>query len=213
MPLPYSIRTGRLVLRCYQPTVSDATLLKDAVDESIDHLLPWMPWAQLEPQSVEEKIALLRLFRGQFDLDQSYALGVYDLDESEQLAGIGAHWRVGAGGIEIGYWVRASRARQGIIREATAALTRAIFDHLPSVDRVEIHCRPENVASAAVPRGLGFTHEGTLRQRTLPTIVNVPASVGDTMIWTLLRSEFPSTPSSSIEIECSDVAGRSQERG
>ena len=40
-PAPYRIETGRLVLRCYEP--DDAPLLKEAVDASIEHLLPWMP--------------------------------------------------------------------------------------------------------------------------------------------------------------------------
>ena len=39
---PYRIETERLVLRCYDP--EDAPLLKDAVDRSLDHLRPWMPW-------------------------------------------------------------------------------------------------------------------------------------------------------------------------
>ena len=55
---PYRIVTERLVLRCWEPR--DAPLLKEAVDSSIDHLLPWMPWAAHEPQSLEDKVALLR---------------------------------------------------------------------------------------------------------------------------------------------------------
>jgi len=208
MSLPYTIRTSRLLLRCYQPTPSDATMLKTAVDESLEHLLPWMPWAHLEPQTIEEKIALLRHFRGQFDLDQSYAYGVYNLDGTSQLGGIGAHWRAGKGAIEIGYWVRMSSVRQGIMREAASALVRAIFAYLPEVDRIDIHCNPENVASAAVARTLGFTHEGTLRQRPLPTVPGVPATVADTMAWSLLRRELVGSPAAATEIRCADVADR-----
>ena len=62
----YRIETDRLVIRCYQPT--DAVLLKQAIDESLDHLRPWMPWAMEEPETVEEKVARLRRVRGQFDL-------------------------------------------------------------------------------------------------------------------------------------------------
>ena len=62
----YRIETDRLVIRCYQPT--DAVLLKQAIDESLDHLRPWMPWAMEEPETVEEKVARLRRFQGQFDL-------------------------------------------------------------------------------------------------------------------------------------------------
>ena len=41
---PYRIVTERLVLRCWEPR--DAAALKEAVDASLDHLRPWMPWAQ-----------------------------------------------------------------------------------------------------------------------------------------------------------------------
>ncbi|MCE2503655.1 MAG: hypothetical protein J4G05_06325 [Chlorobi bacterium] len=67
MPV-YRIETERLVIRCWEP--KDALLLKSAVDLSIDHLLPWMPWAKHEPQTFEEKVELLRMFRGKFDLHE-----------------------------------------------------------------------------------------------------------------------------------------------
>jgi hypothetical protein len=59
-----------VVARCWEPR--DAPLLKEAVDSSIDHLLPWMPWAAGEPQTLDEKVRLLRRFRGQFDLGQDF---------------------------------------------------------------------------------------------------------------------------------------------
>ena len=43
----YRIHTQRLVLRCWQPT--DAPLLKAAIDANLEHLRPWLPWAQYEP--------------------------------------------------------------------------------------------------------------------------------------------------------------------
>ncbi len=36
----YRIETANLIIRCYNPT--DAPLLKKSVQESYDHLLPWM---------------------------------------------------------------------------------------------------------------------------------------------------------------------------
>ena len=51
---PYRIETERLVLRCWDPR--DAPLLKDAIDSSLDHLRPWMPWAREEPKPLEETL-------------------------------------------------------------------------------------------------------------------------------------------------------------
>ncbi len=51
VPPPYRIRTERLTIRCWEPR--DASLLKDALDSSLDHLRPWMPWALEEPRPLD----------------------------------------------------------------------------------------------------------------------------------------------------------------
>lgn len=73
----YRIETERLVIRCYQP--KDGILLKNAIDESLDHLRPWMPWAHNEPEKLADKIARLRKYRGQFDLGVDYVYGMIDV--------------------------------------------------------------------------------------------------------------------------------------
>jgi RimJ/RimL family protein N-acetyltransferase len=72
--------------------------------------------------------------------------------------------------------------------------------------RVEIHCDPDNVRSAAVPRKLGFTHEATLRKRVPKDKDEV--NWGDSMIWTLFIEDYPSTPAASIKIEVYDAMER-----
>ena len=47
----YRIVTPRLVIRCWDPR--DAQLAKEAIDSSLDHLRPWLPWAHHEPQTIE----------------------------------------------------------------------------------------------------------------------------------------------------------------
>jgi RimJ/RimL family protein N-acetyltransferase len=126
VPPPYRIETPRLVLRCWEPR--DAPLLKDALDSSLEHLRPWMPWARYEPEPLEAKVDLLRRFRGSFDLGQDFVYGIFSREESEVLGGTGLHTRVGDDAFEIGYWIRASRTREGLATEAAAALTRVAFD-------------------------------------------------------------------------------------
>src|SRR5262249_38925656 len=103
---PYRIVTERAVVRCWEPR--DAPLVKDAIDSSLDELREWMPWALNEPQTVEEKVELLRRFRGQFDLGEGFVYGIFSPDESEVVGGTGLHKRVGADAFEIGYWIRSS---------------------------------------------------------------------------------------------------------
>ncbi len=195
----YRIVTARLVIRCWQP--ADASLLKAAIDASIEHLLPWMPWAANEPTDIETKIALIRRFRGQFDLGQDFVYGIFDREETQVLGGTGLHTRLGADAREIGYWVRADRINRGIATETAGALTRVAFE-IDRLDRVEIHCDADNVRSAAVPRKLGYTHEATLRRR------RVAGKVRDTMVWTLLADDYAGSSAASVPIEAFDAIGR-----
>jgi len=195
---PYRIVTERLVLRSWEPR--DAPLLKEAVDSSIDHLLPWMPWAVHEPQSLEDKVALLRQFRGKFDLGQDFTYGIFTPDEEQAVGGTGLHTRIGDDAFEIGYWIRASRAGEGLGTESTAALTRVAFE-LTDVDRIEIRCEPENERSRAIPRKLGYREEATLRRR-----LRHPEP-RDVVVYSLFRDDFGSSPVATAVVEAYDAVG------
>jgi RimJ/RimL family protein N-acetyltransferase len=199
---PYRIVSERLLLRCYDP--ADAPLLKDAVDSSLDHLRPWMPWAQA-PISLDEQVALLRDMRAKFDLGQEAIYGVFSPDGSEVVGGAGLHPRVAPGGLEIGYWIRASRTGAGLATEAAAVLTHVAIE-VCGVDRVEIHVDPENSASLAVPRKLGYREEATLRRRLVPA--DPAGQARDAVIFSLLAEELPSSLAARATFEAFDAAGR-----
>jgi RimJ/RimL family protein N-acetyltransferase len=203
-PLPgpaYRIITPRLVLRPYDP--QDAWRLKEAVDANRPHLLPWMPWAAGDPEPLDSHLDRIRRWRGNFDNDVEFVYAVFSLDESQVLGGTGLHTRVGDQAMEIGYWVDYRYRRQGLATELSAALTRAAFE-IHRVQRVEIHCDPDNHASAAVPRKLGFTHEATLRGRAQ----NYLGEWTDSMLWTLQRGEYEASPAAQAQMEAYDGAGR-----
>ncbi len=197
----YRVHTERLALRCWTP--ADALLIQTAIAENLDHLRAWLPWALYEPEELADKIARLRRYRGDFDLDRDYVYGIFNRDETQVLGSIGLHTRLGRGVREIGYWVHKDYTNQGLATEVSAALTQVamVIDH---VQRVEIHCDPCNMASAAVPRKLGFTHEATLRYRT----VSPAGELRDTMVWTLLAAEYPGSPSAKQTIEAYDACGQ-----
>jgi RimJ/RimL family protein N-acetyltransferase len=199
-PAPYRIETERLVIRCYEPR--DAPLLKDAIDSSLEHLRAWMPWAESEPQTLEEKTDLLKSFRAQFDTNENFVYGIFSADESEVLGGTGLMPRIGPGGLEIGYWMRLSATRQGIVTESSAALTRVGFE-ICEADRIEIRIDPENEASLGVPRKLGFPEEATLRRR-LPSKADGP--LRDVTIFTMFREDFD--PAIAPDLRAFDGSGR-----
>jgi RimJ/RimL family protein N-acetyltransferase len=199
---PYRIESERLVIRCYEP--HDAPLLKDAVDSSLDHLLPWMPWAKYEPQTLAEKVDLLRDFRGQFDRDENWIYGVFSRDESRQVGGSGLHPRGGPDSLEIGYFIRADSIGRGFATELTAVLTRVGIE-ICGLARVDLQIEPDNERSLAIPRKLGFTHEGRLRRRLEPRDEGLPRA--DSMLFTMLDEELAGSPCLAYDYVAYDVVG------
>jgi RimJ/RimL family protein N-acetyltransferase len=196
---PYRIVTERTVVRCWDPR--DASALKDAIDSSLDDLRPWLAWAYAEPKALAEKVALLRRFRGRFDLGREFVYGIFTADESAVLRGTGLHTRSGDDAFEIGYWIRSGHAGRGLCTEATAALKRVAFE-LCGVDRVEIRVDPENGASLAIPRKLGYVEEATLRRRLPPHGNGAPR---DVMHFALFRDGFARSPAASILLHAYDA--------
>ena len=200
MQVPYRIETERLVIRCWQP--EDAAKLKAVIDANIEHLLPWMPWAANEPESLAEKVLRLRDFKAMFDRGEDNIYGIFDADDREVLGGTGLHPRTGAEAREIGYWISAEHEGKGLISESSAALTRVCFEVL-GLDRVEIHCDPRNERSAAVPERLGFEHEATLRRR----LAEADGTLHDVMIWSLFADEYEDSPAAAVPIQAYDGVG------
>jgi len=197
----YRIETERLVIRCWDP--KDAALMQTAIAESKGHLVPFMPWAADEPQTLEQKVELARRFRGMFDRGEDYVYGIFNKDESRVLGGTGLHTRPKGSALEIGYWLHKDFINQGLTTESTIALTKVAFE-LYHVEHMEIHCSVENHASAAIPRKLGYIHEATRRR-----LGYANGHTTDSMIWTLFADEYPNTLSASAKIHAFDVVGNS----
>ncbi len=196
----YRIEAPRLVVRCWEPR--DAPLLKAAIDASLEHLRPWMPFVAYEPQPLQSKVDLIRKWRSLFDSNTDYVYGIFTPDEAQAVGSSGLHTRLGPHAREIGYWIHAGFTHRGYATETAAALTRVAFE-VDCVERIEIHCDALNVYSAAVPRKLGYTLDATLRRRDAGR-----REPHDTMVWSLFADEYPHSPAASQEIRAFDVIGR-----
>jgi len=147
---PEVIDAGPAVLRRWR--VADLDAASEAVFASLDHLRPWMPWA----------VDFSRASQAEFlaGAERDWAAGVaynYAVLVDDAIAGsAGLMARIGPGGLEIGYWVHQAYTRRGLATAASAALTGQAFA-LPDVNHVQIVHDEQNVASAGVPRKLGFT--------------------------------------------------------
>jgi RimJ/RimL family protein N-acetyltransferase len=167
---------GPVTLRRHRADDLDAVF--QAVTESLDHLRPWMPWAaNYTRESAAEFLA-----KSARDWADGTEYGYAILADSVLAGGCGLMSRIGPGGLEIGYWVHPAAAKlTGLPPAASAALVDQAF-RLPGVDRVEIVHDELNVASAGVPRKLGFTEVGR-RSLDLPP----PAGTGIGVVWRLVR--------------------------
>jgi RimJ/RimL family protein N-acetyltransferase len=176
---PERVQEGRLVLRRMQ--AEDARTIAVAVGESLDHLRPWMPWATKE--AADERTQRARI--GEADelwesgTDYIYAIFASDGGSGDgPLVGtIGLHRRPAENVIEIGYWIAVAQTRRGY-GTAAARVATSLAVALPGIRRVEIQCDEANVASAAIPRRLGYRLD-----RIEPHEPEAPGEQGRRMIW------------------------------
>jgi RimJ/RimL family protein N-acetyltransferase len=180
-PLEYA--DGELLIRAYRP--GDGPALQRAAVGSYEHLRPWMPWARAE-QSVAESELLCRRFAGRYLLGEDFVLGIW---LGEELAGgTGFHPRGGniaTGNADIGMWISAARAGQGLGTRVLAAMLAWGFGPWPW-RRLTWHCDTRNLASARVAAKGGLRLEATLHADAL----DVEGRPRDTHLFALLREEW-----------------------
>lgn len=134
-----------------------------AINESLDHLAPWMAWAR-QPSTPESLRPVFTDGVAAWEARREFAFcllaPVAASGQVRVVGGCGLHGRLGRHGLEIGYWVHVDHAGRGLATKAARVLTDAAFA-IDGIDRVQIKCAADNTASARVPAKLGFEHLGT----------------------------------------------------
>lgn len=161
IPLFEELRGPRVVVRPYR--LEDADELFAAVEESRQHLWPWLPWVT-QHQTVEDTRDFILRTQAKWLLrEDDLTVGFFEARSGRYLGGSGLHirgWDVPA--FEIGYWIRASAEGHGYVVETVKLLTDFAFTSLDA-QRVMIRCDARNARSAAVAERLGFVREALLR--------------------------------------------------
>jgi RimJ/RimL family protein N-acetyltransferase len=153
--------TERLLLRRWG--AGDAAALKRVLDENVERLKPWIPWAVAAPGTLEEITARIEHWSRDFDDGRNWiwalwgeggatllgAIGIYPRDATKRVL-IGEADRA-----EIGYWLTANATGRGYATEAATQVLE-VARGLPGITRAEMRCDPANARSIAVPRRLGF---------------------------------------------------------
>jgi len=182
LDLPDEIPGERITLRPLRDSDADAVFA--AIQESIEHIRPWLPWYD-EHKTIDDTVAFIRRTQSTRALREEFDFGIF-AGNGHFLGGAGMKprdWTIPS--FEIGYWIRASEEGNGYITEAAELLTRFAFDQLKA-ERVMIGCDTRNSRSRRVPERLGYRLEGIMRRSYLDT-AGKPA---DTAFYAMIRSEF-----------------------
>ena len=180
---PIKFYGGGITLRVY--SLEDADALSDAVNESYDHLKPWMPWA-IQNQDVKASEASCRRLIAAYFAQEDFTLGIWD--GYRLVGGTGFHLRCGPlewGCAEIGMWIRADYAGQGWGTRTLKQMLDWGFDEW-GWERLIWKCDVRNEASSRVAEKCRMKLEGTFRSDAL----DVEGKRRDTHQFAILKDEW-----------------------
>lgn len=185
LDLPDHFETERLILRVTR--AGDGAAVDAAMRESAAELRRFMSWAHPLP-TLEQTEARMRENAAYFILrDPRMDFSLWRRDAPTQFLGlIGLmffDWQTPK--CDIGYWIRTRASGQGYMTEAVRGLTGYAFTHL-QMERIEIWCDAENIASAKVARKAGYTQDSHQRGKMRGTHGELVDFLGHSM----LRAEW-----------------------
>jgi len=188
-PVPEVIDLGETFVLT-RARVGDERWIAAAVEESFDHLHPWMEWATPEQTSFDAQSSRMARVDGDWDRGEEYQYLVREGRDPRVLGSAGlirrSVERVGMPAWEIGYWTHVDWCRRGLATRSARALVDLAFG-FAGTEAVVIRCDEGNVASAAIPRALGFTLHSVV-DAPVDTPKAAPAHTGRDMVWLLRRA-------------------------
>ena len=131
------------------------------VEYNRQYLRQWLPWVDANTK-VQDSSSFIKDVQEKFVEGKSISMGIWHIGK---LVGVISYhdidWenRVGY----IGYWLNQSTQGQGIMTKSCKKLVDYGFKEL-KLNRIDIRCVAGNDKSCAIPKRLGFTHEGVVRQ-------------------------------------------------
>ncbi len=165
-PIPALLATDRLILRRWSG--ADAAALGPLLITNAAHIAPWIPARIATPAPLDELVARLTGFAGDFDAGRAFRYALYTRDATRLLGKMDLFVRNASGRVplsdgdhvELGYWLDIAATGQGYATEACRTLL-TVAAGLPGMRDAVIRCDPANAPSAAVPQRLGFSMAAT----------------------------------------------------
>lgn len=158
--IPLPIMSDRLLLRSF--ISGDGEIIHAAVDESLDYLQEWIPWAyrfggNCPAPSYFERIA--RKLHASFIMRTELHFLIFLRHNNHLVGSCSLHninWKTLSA--ELGFWGRTSEIDDSFIKEAVSMLIEVAFTHI-NLCRLNIICDNEDIKSLIVPQALGFQLE------------------------------------------------------
>ena len=169
-------------LRLVQMLPEHAGDIAEVVTADFEHLSPFLPWVNKE-YSVDKTVEFIEESIEKFEK----GIGLQaTIRESGRI--IGAMGFNNIDGLhdsaEIGYWLIKENEGRGIVTKSAETLISFGFAEL-GLHRIMIRCATENKRSQAIPKRLGFTFEGVMRESE-----RLHSGYVDLRIYSLLKHEF-----------------------
>ena len=131
------------------------------IENNRQYLRQWLPWLDKNTK-FQDSFDFIKNTQKEFAEGKVITMGIWHIDK---LVGTISYdsidWEDKVA--EIGYWLNQSNQSQGIMTISCKTLIDYGFKEL-KLNRINIYCAVGNDKSCAIPKKLGFTHEGVLRQ-------------------------------------------------
>ena len=175
---PGSVAAGDVTLRRF--VVGDAAALARAIEDSVDHLRPFMPFASLDPPGAGFRRAWIDRVNRFFDEGTSFA---YAICKDANIIGGASIDPKGETVASIGYWIHVRHTGNGYATMAARALIDCAI--AAGCDTVLLRHDQANHTSAAIARRLGFSFLRLEAHR-----IDAPGQTGTSMVWGYSRERL-----------------------
>ena len=166
-------------------TLSHVEMIFTAIDQNRQFLRKWLPFVDFTHKVNDTE----RFVRSILEKPAARRDEVYVIRYKHEFAGLIGFKEADRinDKIEIGYWLIEKMTGKGIALAAAQKMVNLAFRNM-EMNRVQIRCGVGNHKSAAIPRRLGFTFEGTERDGE-----RHKNSYIDLEVFSLLKREWAAT--------------------
>lgn len=179
--LPEIIVSSRVTLKKLHLDLADKMFRY--VIEDKERLSVFLPWPQFITK-VDDEIDYIKKSNESWEKYELAGFGIFRNDDDEFMGNVGVvNFHFANESAEIGYWILGKFEGHGYMSEAVKVLEENLYKL--GFNRIVIRTDPENHRSSSIPKRLGYTHEGTLRE-----VVKLNDSFRSLEVFSKLKSDL-----------------------